>query len=325
MFSDVVGHSKIVSMLQNAIKLGRVGGSYIFHGPEGVGKEFVALQFAKTLNCLNFNTTNYDYDSCETCRSCKKINDGNHPDVRTTKPDTAWLRIDQIRALQVAISYKPMEGRKKIFIVAQAERMNLEAANCLLKTLEEPPADSLLILLTTSYSSLLETVRSRCRSFKFYPLPMSLIAEHLVKKLSLSEKDAKSSAALSEGSLEKALQVAENLEFVTEEDIPDIIKGINSLKIFRFAEELGNRPEKLHRLLSWYRDLLLVKQGCPVENLSLMHTDRYQELVEISKKYSIREICDSIKGIMETERLLKRNINTALAMEVLTFKLNKIL
>jgi DNA polymerase-3 subunit delta' len=216
-----------------------------------------------------------------------------------------------------------MEGRKKVFIIAQAERMNLEAANCLLKTLEEPPGESLLILLTTSYVSLLETVRSRCRSFKFYPLPAPLISEYLLKKLSLSEKDAKRAAALSEGNLEKALQTAENLEFVIEEDIPEIMRGLTSLKIFRFAEDLGSRPEKLNHLLLWYRDLLLIKQGCPVENLSLMHSDRYQELVEISKKYSMREICDSIKDIMKTERLLKRNINTALAMEVLTFKLNK--
>ena len=143
----------------------RIAGAYLFVGPTGVGKETVANHFAKSINCLEL-----DEGACGTCISCRKTADGNHPDTQIVSPSGAWIRIDQIRELQKRIVYRPYEGIRKVAILREAERMNLEAANCLLKTLEEPPAESVLILLTSNLDALIPTIRSRCQIIKFNPL-----------------------------------------------------------------------------------------------------------------------------------------------------------
>ena len=156
MFKDIIGHNEIIKRLKNIISSGRIANAYVFSGPPEVGKEFVAINFAKSLNCLADTEK-----PCDKCISCKKIDSGNHPDVRQIKPEGTKLKIDQMRLLQKQGNYRAVEGKYKIYIINESEKMTPEAANSLLKILEEPPGTMVLILITSMYNALLPTIRSR--------------------------------------------------------------------------------------------------------------------------------------------------------------------
>ena len=315
MFSHVIGHKEAIERLRSALRSGRIANSYIFSGPTGIGKEFVAINFAKALNCL----ANVD-DPCDECISCRKINDSNHPDVVIVRPEGARIKIDQVRSLQRQGSYRAMEGNRKLYIIAEAEKMTAEAANSLLKTLEEPPGAMVLILLTSAYSALLPTIRSRCQSLKFTPAPLELIRKELVARFDLSESKAKWAALRSQGSVSKALDLAKESE-----DVGDGISAFlldldgknraSLLNIFKEAESLGEAQQPFDALLSWYRDLLLVKQGC--SKALLTHGDKTDKLENIARRYSDIQIEKFIRDILRTRELIQRNINPILALEVL--------
>ena len=316
MFSDVIGHKEVIERLKNALRSGRIANSYIFSGPVDIGKEFVAINFAKALNCLS-----NDEDSCDECISCRKIDDGNHPDVIVVRPEGARLKIDQMRSLKRQGSYRTMEGKRKVYIIAEAEKMTPEAANSLLKTLEEPPGAMVLILLTSVYSALLPTIRSRCQSLKFSLTPLALLRKELVTRVGLPEPEAKWVALRSQGRIGRALWLArEEKEDVDDEittSFPDLgrTNRASLLNIFRKAESFSKAQDPLDILLSWYRDLMLVKQECS-ETL-LTHSDRKDELKKVAKYYSDVQIEKLIRTALRTRSLIQRNINPTLALEVL--------
>ena len=317
MLNDVIGHKTNIDLLKNSLRSGRIANAYLFAGPPDVGKEFVAVNFAKALNCLD-PKDDYD-DACGTCISCRKIDGGNHPDVRKVSPDGAWMKIDQIRELQKQISYKPMEGRRKIYIILGVERMTREAANSFLKTLEEPPGTSTLILVTTNMNALLPTIRSRCQILKFSNVPRTVLRQELIKRFIINEAEAKSIVMLSGGKVSKAFELAQEHDFSTELEMPKILQKPDAIEAFKIAEELSQNPEQLDTLLTWYRDLLLIKQNCQGEILT--HSDKLSKLSQIANDCSRLQIHEAIETIMKTKRMLQRNINSMLAMEVLVFKL----
>lgn len=316
MLNDVIGHKTNIELLKNSLSSGRVANAYLFAGPPDVGKEFVAVNFAKALNCLDRRE---DFDACDTCISCKKINDRNHPDVRKVSPDGAWIKIDQIRELQKQISYKPMEGRRKVYIILDSERMRRETANAFLKTLEEPPSESTLILVTTNMSALLPTIRSRCQILKFSNVPRTILREELTKRFIINEAEAKSIVMLSGGKIGKAFELAQEHDFSTELEIPVVLQKPDRLQAFKIAEKLSQNPDDLDTLLTWYRDLLLIKQNCRGEMLT--HSDKLNELSQIAKNCTRLQIHSAIETIMKTKQMIQRNINSMLAMEVMVFKL----
>jgi DNA polymerase-3 subunit delta' len=239
--------------------------------------------------------------------------------VQIIRPEGAWMKIDQIRGLQRQISRRPMEGRYKVYILTDVERMNLPAANSFLKTLEEPPGASVLILLTSNYNALLPTIRSRCQLIRFFLTPPTVLQNQLVEKLKLTETKAKQITLLSGGKVGKALELAKKEDINTESTIPDILKRPQLIEIFKIAEDLNNQPESLDILLTWLRDILLVKQGCNAEILT--YPDKFSELAQLASSYSRIQIQGAIKDIMETKNLLQRNINSTLALEVMVLKL----
>lgn len=323
MFSNVIGHKEVVERLRNAIRSGRIANAYIFSGPAGVGKEFVAINFAKALNCLS-----NDEDSCDECISCRKIDDGNHTDVMVIRPEGTRLKIDQMRSLQRRGSYRAMEGNYKVYIITEAENMTAEAANSLLKILEEPPGVMVLILLTSVYSALLPTIRSRCQSLKFSLVPQMVLRDELMKRFGLPESKAKWVALRSQGRVGRALELAKEDE---EEDArtrgsvdptrrvaPTGFLAPNGgplLHIFREAESLSKAQDSLDFLLSWYRDLLLVKQGC--SQALLIHSDKKGDLEKVARFYSDVQIEKFIGTILRTQNLIQRNVNSTLALEVM--------
>ena len=309
----IIGHHQILKQLYHAIASNRVAGAYLFVGVANVGKETVALNFAKSINCRTS-----DEGACGTCLSCRKADDGNHPDLQIIRPSGAWIKIDQIRELQKRIIYRPLEGVRKVYILTEAERMNLEAANCLLKTLEEPPADSGLILLTTNLDALLPTIRSRCQIIPFHPLVVSELAGHLMERFDIDQSQALRVAATTGGAVGKALTLLQDGASF-EEEIPEIMIANNRLDAFRIAEKWTQQPEALDHLVTWYRDLVLLHQGAPADLLT--HVHHAEQLKQLTVRYSRLQLQSAIKAIFETKVLLQRNVNATLALEVLALKL----
>jgi DNA polymerase-3 subunit delta' len=168
---DVIGHDMAVGILLRTLSRGRVPSAYLFAGESGIGKRFTAVNLAKAVNCLNPVTRNAGtIDACDTCFSCKKIDAATHPDFSVVTPEKGEIRVAEIRAVEEALSFRPYEGRNKVVIIDDADTMNQSAANAFLKTLEEPPEESLLVLVASNANRLPETIRSRCSRINFTPL-----------------------------------------------------------------------------------------------------------------------------------------------------------
>jgi DNA polymerase-3 subunit delta' len=316
MFSDVIGHDEVIKNLRNAITSGRVASGYIFAGPSEVGKELLAISFAKALNC---NEVKGDF--CDKCVSCRRINDGNHADVGIIRPDGTRLKIEQMRFLKKQSSYKAIESNYKIYIICDADKMTTEAANSMLKTLEEPSGVVLFILLTTVYNSILPTIRSRCQLVRFSLVPQEIIQDELVKRPEITDSKAKWLAIKSQGKPGKALKLAKDKEN-SGDDLPLVLSVLKRdkghlLEVFKRAEEMSKSESSIDNILSWYRDLLLIKHGC-TESI-LTHSDELVRLQEIAKSYSAFEIENLIKMALNIQNLIQRNINPVLAMEVMLF------
>ncbi len=313
----ILGHQNIVTQLQNAVASERVAGAYLFAGVQGIGKETVALYFANLILC---EQRTEEASPCGECRACRKIKSGNHPDLRIIRPDGAQIKIDQIRDLQQQIFYQPLEGPRKIYILASTERMNPYAANSLLKTLEEPPAASTLILLTENIESMLLTIRSRCQVLSFYPMPIEQLTVALMDHFSIDKETASTAAVLSGGVVGKAITLIE--EGISEtETVPEILEETDPLAAFRLAEQFVEKGlDSLDELITWYRDLLFLQQGAPVELLT--HTNALGKLQILAPRYSRIRLQQAIKTVFETKELLKRtNVTKIFVLEIMCLKL----
>ena len=310
----IIGHQQIIKQLQHAVDIDHIAGAYLFAGMSNVGKETVALYFSKSINCLDLV-----HRPCDNCLACHKINTGNHPDFQIVRPDGKQIKIDQIRQLQRQVVFQPIEGRRKLYIITEADRMNLEAANCLLKTLEEPPAKSVLILLTSHLDALLPTIRSRCQIISFQPLPVTELVEVLTDRFDVAVDHASSIATLSQGAVGKAFALIEDKGLTVMDQIPEVVTTTDRLSAFRIAEQLGEDLTQLDQLVTWYRDLLLVRQSTSFDLLT--HRNYLESLQQIAGRYSRIHLQSAIKAIFETKRLIERNVNVTLALEVLVFKL----
>lgn len=181
-FDEIRGHERPLRILQGTIRKKRVPAALLFTGDSGIGKRSTALIYIQALNCLNFS----DGNACGACASCHKITSGNHPDLLTIQPDGGDIKIDTIRAVEEFLSLKPYEGRIKAVLIDEADAMNINAANAFLKTLEEPPADSIILLVTANPDTLPDTIRSRCFQVRFSPLP----AAACISVLDKAQKDS---------------------------------------------------------------------------------------------------------------------------------------
>ncbi|MFN8008357.1 MAG: DNA polymerase III subunit delta' [Terriglobia bacterium] len=193
---SISGNSLLVDTLRSQLAKGCVPHSLLFSGLPGLGKATLARFLAKALNCQNASA-----DFCDQCSSCLKINSGTHPDVRLFQPDGQFIKIDSMRTLSRESRYHPFEGRRRVFILEEADRLNLEAANSILKTLEEPPESSVLILVTAKLNDLLPTIRSRCQLYRFAPLSLEEMEQLLCLAKRAVSPDRKLVSRLSAGSI----------------------------------------------------------------------------------------------------------------------------
>ncbi len=201
-FSSVTGHRPVVELLRRAVARQTLPQSLVFAGPEGVGKRLTATALAQALNCHS----QADGDGCGTCSSCTRIARGVHADILVIEPgDTGVIKVDQVREAIDRAAYRPFEGRRRLVIVEQADALQPEAQNALLKTLEEPPPASVFVLVTSRPDVLLPTVRSRCQRLRFGPLSAQDVAGVLTRDHGFSAVDAQAAAAASDGSVGRAL------------------------------------------------------------------------------------------------------------------------
>ncbi|MFB0507571.1 MAG: DNA polymerase III subunit delta' [Thermodesulfobacteriota bacterium] len=319
-FKEIIGHDRQIEHLRNAMRNGRLAHAYLFLGKEGIGKKVVALNLAKALNCLRG-----DEEPCDECRPCLKVNHLHHPDVLLVEPHGQWIRIDQIRDLQRELSHRPYEGKRRVCILTDADRMRQEAANALLRILEEPPLHTVLILLAANGDFILPTITSRCQRITFNPLPPERIAEVLRSRLGLKREEAHILASLADGSLGKALQT--DLDFVrrTRREIIERIIDLPSYgaeQILGLAEEMTNNndlPMLLTMIHTWYRDLLSYKERG--SRAQLINIDLSLEINEAAPGTDIPSLIRRMEVIQGTLWNLDRNANRQLTLETMLLDL----
>jgi len=320
---QVVGQSRVVSLLQRSLERGSIAHAYLVTGPPHVGKMTLALNLAQALNCQGTEVP------CGVCDSCQKIASGKHADVQIIglgSNGSAEISIDQIRQVQHSSNLPPFEGRYKVFIIDGAELMSTEAANCLLKTLEEPAAGVIFILLTTSGGVLPATVVSRCQRLELPPLAASEVEDVLSQRWGVERQRAGLLARLCHGCLGWAILAASDerlLELRAErlEGLLDIIGGSYTVRfayvpqlVAWFGQSRGLVQEILDLWLDWWRDLLLVKLG---SGSTITNIDHQSTLVDMARGYRLEQIRAVINGIQATGEQLRQNANPRLAFEVL--------
>jgi DNA polymerase-3 subunit delta' len=330
-FRDVVNQNHAVLLLRSAIRTGRVGHAYLFVGPSGVGRRTLALAFAQFLNCER-----PDGDACGECVACRKIAHGNHPDVRILDIARGQylevpakdhkgkeIPVDQIRALRQDAAFPPYEGRRKVFIIADAERMNASAANSLLKTLEEPPARVTFIIIAESSVALLPTIVSRCQLIRCSFLKTDEIERALIDRWTIAPDRARVLAVLADGRLGRALEWGASEERLEARDrLLDLLPNLETADLIGrldAAEALSKDPDLLPELLDlavlWYRDLLVWKQ---VEEASLLtNRDRQDQIVRLADGYGDATLGARIEAVEAAKESLRRNVNPRLALEKL--------
>jgi DNA polymerase-3 subunit delta' len=208
-FRDITGHRHLLDLIARAASRGTLPPSVIFAGPRGVGKRRAAIALAQLMNCLTVRegVDSAAADACGTCASCKRIARGVHADVLVIEPgETGAIKIDQVREAIERAAYRPFEGRRRVVIIDDADMMNADAQNAVLKTLEEPPAASTFVLVTSRPDVLLPTVRSRCQRLRFGRLSPADVAAVLMRDHKHSQADASAAASLSDGSIGLALE-----------------------------------------------------------------------------------------------------------------------
>lgn len=319
-FKNIVGQNAAVQALNNMIEQGQVAGAYLFLGPDGVGKRTVSFEFAKAVNCERDKK-----DACDNCVSCVKINAANHPDVFNIFPEkpSHSIKIEKIRGLIYEASLKPYEARKRFFIINDAESMTDESQNALLKLLEEPPENHVLVLTASNISGLFPTVVSRCKVLRFYSLNQGEIRNFLLGR-GLDEDEAILFSHMSMGSLGKAMDFKDK-------DIAErrnrIVNDFFLRKTALFKENaltgelLEDTEESLNMLLIWYRDLLVSKFTQDKE--SLVNIDRAEEILSYSRRFSRKKLEGDISDIMETIDYIRKNMNPKTALFNLAVELKE--
>ena len=327
---QVVGQTKVVSLLQHSLERQTLAHAYLLIGPPHTGKMTLALNLAQALNC------EAGKPPCGECPSCQKIASGKHADVQIISlasngnsaeaKSRTEIGIDQIRQIQHSASLPPFEGKYKMFIIDGAELMSNEAANCLLKTLEEPEDRVIFVLLTTEERLLLSTVISRCQRLELSPLAASEAETALTTRWNIEPEQAKLLTRLSHRRLGWAVSAALNTSLLQQR--AEKIEGLLTIldadynERFAYATQMANQfsqkreavQETLDLWLDWWRDLMLTKTGC---GDTITNIDFKTTLVRMAEGYSLAQITTSINSIQATEKQLRQNANPRLALEVL--------
>ncbi|HQR35183.1 MAG TPA: DNA polymerase III subunit delta' [Blastocatellia bacterium] len=321
-FAKLIGNERNKQILQRMLTNGRVSGTMIFAGPDGVGKRQFALTLAKAANCQKASGNSFATDSCDVCAVCRRIDEGVYGDVTTIQPDGQFIKIAQTRELAEEVYYRPREGRQRFFIIDDADRLRDEAANSLLKTLEEPPPTSTLILLTSRPNSLLQTIRSRSQRISFAPLPVAEMERFLAENYPRPAADTALLARVSEGRIGQAtafdLSVYRQERRTLIELLELMARGQDRFRLLKAAEYIGKKErdefeKELDLLISLLRDVFLLSGGNSPEQI--VNVDVADRLQQLAAKIGLQRVTSWSERISEVRKNLRVNINRQVAME----------
>lgn len=288
MFENIVGNDKQKNTLINSVKSSRSSHSYLFIGNSGIGKKLIAKEFAKMLLCLEGN-------SCGGCKACIEFDSNNNPDFMLLEAENGSIKIEQIRLLQRKVAEKPIISKSKVYIINDADLMTIEAQNCLLKTLEEPPQYVTIILVGTNENNFLSTIKSRCTIIPFSKIPNEDIKKYLEKNYNVTNISS-NMLDIFDGSIGKAIQLKDKGE--TYKNIDKIIQNLDNydiISILNLGEEIYKAKDEIFEILEYINVLLL----------------------KLSKKNSKYANCIYI--IEETKKRIKANSNYNMCIDYMLF------
>lgn len=317
----LIGHDWALDLLLSGLARGRVPHAILVVGPPNIGKTAVAFTFAQALNCAGGSPA-----PCGQCVSCRKVASGNHPDVRILDAPGQTLKISEVRDLQRELSLSPHEGRWRVAVLTGFERATLEAANALLKTLEEPPGQVVLVLTASGADVLLPTIVSRCQVLSLRPLPKALVREALISQWGAQPTQAELLAHLSDGRLGWAVQALEDEALLARrnEHLENLAALMSKGRVERlaYAADLSRDPSLVREVLAlwlgWWRDVLLLASGSQV---AITNIDRVAALNQQTRQVTIRQAQRLVAQLRSTITSLDQNVNVRLALEVLFLSL----
>ena len=291
MFEQILGNKKITEQLSNSIKIGNISHSYLFLGTQGIGKKMIAKEFAKMILC----TSEDKY--CGVCKSCIEFDTDNNPDFSIIEPDGNSIKIDQIREFQKKVSEKPIISQRKVYIINDSDKMTVEAQNCLLKTLEEPPEFVTIILVGTNENAFLSTIKSRCMILHFEEISEEEILKYLEENYQIKINSQIMIKAF-QGSIGKAIELKDKQEQY--EKIENLIYGLEKMDVV----DLVNKAEFLYsskddKTEIWdYMEVILMN------------------IAKTSNKYA-----QTIEIVEQTKKRLAANANYDMSIDNMLFKI----
>ncbi len=320
-FKDIIGQEQIKDHLTHTIEQGKISHAYVINGERFSGKEFIANVFAMALQCEHPDGV----EPCQQCHSCKQALSGNQPDIiRVTHEKPNTIGVDDIRTqINTDIAIKPYSSPRKIYIIQEGEKMTAQAQNALLKTLEEPPAYAVILILTTNMDALLPTILSRCVVLNMKPVRDDLVKKYLMEELQIPDYKANVCVAFARGNLGKARQLASSEEFdhikeeavsmlkyVQDMEINEMLAAIKKIQEYKFDVE-----DYLDILAIWYRDVLLFKATNDANHL--IFKEEIQYIKKCADRCAYEGIEDILKALDKAKSRLKANVNFELTMELL--------
>lgn len=342
-FEPPINQERPIRILHTLLKNRTLPHAFLFTGTKGVGKHAAAGALAMACNCQretsglkNGDRKQHDtgtrsvksdfaaIESCGICKSCRKIESGNYADIIRIKPSGAFIKIVQIRALIDTLAMKPYEAKMRVVIISDAQALNAAASNALLKILEEPPDQTLLVLIASQRSALLPTIVSRCQHIGFNPISQKNMAVMLSKKHGVAAGAAQSIAAMANGSFSRAEDMVRHNWLKRREWLFDEINALslqNMSRLFALSQKLSGEKEMLSETLEvikiWYRDLI-IGQYNPEK---IINQDIAEKVKIASEKTSIASLLSKFDAVQQTQNRITANTNLRLTMENLFIKL----
>ncbi len=321
--SDLVGNSRVRDALTRAVSRDRLPHALLFVGPEGVGKRTFALELAKAVTCH----APVRGDACGACHSCLLAASGEHPDIRVYAPDGAFVKIAQMRDLAREAQYQPFDGRRRVFVVDGAHQMREEAANAILKTLEEPPATSLIVLVTDQPYALIETIRSRCQTLRFAPVEAAEVERYLAARFKRPSDETRLIARVADGRIGRALATDLSVYRERRKEMLGLIEVLagdaDRLRLMKAAQHFGDVgrkdkaefDERLELFVSLCRDIYGIALDEPRERLA--NADIALRLEQLAERLEPARVASWVEAVNALRQQLRQNVNRQLALEAI--------